>query len=148
MISVSFTTCYLQRYKAVRDVVPGPGVAAPPVHHPPDHAAAGNLGHTHSQGERELHLQLGQGGPLEVIRGDNEYNYQVDKTVDKERESFIKHKEMFKTDQDPVRHRPHQRRQYVVSQVGTDSVRTSHCSTVTSPGPRRVELCREAGGPV
>ena len=128
MISVSFTTCYLQRYKAVRDVVPGPGVAAPPVHHPPHGPAAGNLSHAHSQGERELHLQLGQGGSLEVIMGDNEYNddnYQVDKTVDKERESFIKHKEMFKTDQDPVRHRPHQRRQYVVSQVGTDSVRTS-----------------------
>ena len=52
----------------------------------------------------------------------NDDNYQVDKTVDKERESFIKHKEMFKTDQDPVRHRPHQRRQYVVSQVGGQTV--------------------------
>ena len=128
-MSVSFTTCYLQRYKAVRDVVPGPGVPPPPVHHSPHHAAAGNLGLTLSQGERELHLQLGQGGPLEVIRrslgGHYRHDDQVDKTVDKERESFIKHKEMFKTDQDPVRHRPHQRRQYVVSQVGTDSVRCS-----------------------
>ena len=57
------------------------------------------------------------------LGGHYRHNCQVDKTVDKERESFIKHKEMFKTDQDPVRHRPHQRRQYVVSQVGTGCVR-------------------------
>ena len=44
---------------------------------------------------------------------------QVNTTIEKEREHFIKYKETFKTDQDEARHVPHQRRNYTVSQVKT-----------------------------
>ncbi len=42
---------------------------------------------------------------------------QVKSTVDGEREEFMRHKEMFRTDQDPARKVVHQKRKYSVSQV-------------------------------
>ena len=42
---------------------------------------------------------------------------QVKSTVDQEREDFMKHKEMFRTDQDPARKIVHQKRKYSVSKV-------------------------------
>ena len=42
---------------------------------------------------------------------------QVKSTVDQEREDFMRHKEMFRTDQDPARKIVHQKRKYSVSKV-------------------------------
>ena len=42
---------------------------------------------------------------------------QVKSTVGQEREEFMRHKEMFRTDQDPARRVVHQKRKYSVSQV-------------------------------
>ena len=47
---------------------------------------------------------------------------QVKSTVDQEREEFLRHKEMFMTDQDLARKIVHQKRKYSVSQASVDSV--------------------------
>ena len=47
---------------------------------------------------------------------------QVKSTVEQEREEFMRHKEMFRTDQDPARRIVHQKRKYSVSQASVDSV--------------------------
>ena len=48
--------------------------------------------------------------------------FQVKSTVEQEREEFMRHKEMFRTDQDPARRIVHQKRKYSVSQASVDSV--------------------------
>ena len=53
---------------------------------------------------------------------DSNIMFQVKSTVEQEREEFMRHKEMFRTDQDPARRIVHQKRKYSVSQASVDSV--------------------------
>ena len=83
---------------------------------------------------------------------------QVKSTVEQEREEFMRHKEMFRTDQDPARRIVHQKRKYSVSQASVDSVTDTQMilrhKTATIyikfgqhpvlSEPRGVEICREA----
>ena len=63
-----------------------------------------------------------QGWTEKVSLFDSNIMLQVKSTVEQEREEFMRHKEMFRTDQDPARRIVHQKRKYSVSQASVDSV--------------------------